>query len=351
MPRPRSSPPRALRLLLLAALCAPAAAQNKTFELTDQGWTATKQPEPGTDAAVIASARAKLADKKFSEAIADLDTWIEANETTKSQYLPEAYLLRGDCKLADEDEFESLYDYEKVAKDYAGSEFFVRSLEREFEVAKLYLGGLRKKTFGIRIDDGTPIAEEIILRINERLPGSRLGETAMLALADFYYNTRDLRMAAETYDVFLRLFPRSEHRQKAMQRRVYANIAQFKGPQYDASGLVEARFQIQRFQQEFPAQAEKSGMGDALVARLDESAAEQRLVSAQWYLRRGDLVSARLTLQRLLHSFPGTGATEQAIKILKEHNWPLEAPKLQPQMLPEKPAATKPAAPAKEGPK
>ena len=64
-------------------------------------------------------------------------------------------------------------------------------------------------------------------------------------------------MAAETYDVFLTLFPKSEHRRKAMQRRVYSNIARFKGPKYDASGLVEAKFQIERFSA-VPAQAEQA---------------------------------------------------------------------------------------------
>ena len=315
----------ALAAVLLAV---PAAlGQSRTYEMTDQGWSPTKAPEPGTDAAVIADARQKLADRKISEALKILDTWIEANETSKSQYLAEAYLLRGDCKLADMDEYEALRDYEKVTKEFAGSEYFVKAMERELTIAKMYFGGMRKKTFGLRIDSGIPYAEEICMRINERLAGSRLAEEAMITMADYYYTARDLRMAAESYDVFLKLFPKSEQRQKAMQRRVYANIAQFKGPQYDATGLVEARYQIQRFQTEFPAEAEQSGMGDALVARLDESAAEQRLVTAEWYLKRGDPISARLTLQRLVRAFPRTAAAEKATDILNKNGWPIVAPK------------------------
>ncbi|MCX5690342.1 MAG: outer membrane protein assembly factor BamD [Planctomycetota bacterium] len=329
---------RAGRTVLAALVVACAAGgvwgQQKVFEMTGTGWEAKAAAEPGSDAAVIAGARKLLAEGEASKAIDILDTWIEANETTKNPNLPEALLVRGDAILEDGNEFEALYDYERITQDYAGSEYFVRALEREFEVAKLYLGGLRKKSLGLfRIDSGIPIAEEIIMRINERLPGSRLAERAMLALADYYYEERDLRMAAESYDVFLTLFPRSEFRQKAMQRRVYSNIAQFKGPSYDASGLVEAKYQAQRYQTEYPVDAERSGLGEVLTARLDEQTARQLLEVAEWYEKRGDPPSQRLTLQRLLRKHPQSGAAQIATEVLTKNGWPLEAP-VKPRVVP-----------------
>lgn len=340
-----------VRLLVLATLLmmGGVAHGQRVLEMTDDGWKATPEPEAGTDRGTINEARRLLAEGKPKEARRLLDAWISLNENNRTANLPEALILRGDAKLAMSDEFEALYDYERIVKDFSGSEYFTRALEREFEVAKLYLGGLRKKTFGLRIDSGKPTAEEIIMRINERLPGSRLAETALLTLADYYYAQRDLRMAAETYDVFLTLFPKSEHRRKAMQRRVYSNIARFKGPKYDASGLVEAKFQIERFQREFPAQAEQAGMSDALVARIDESAAAQRLSVARWYLKRGDPVSARLTLRRLIRAYPTTVAAEEAIDICAANNWPIEAqPRFEGQSPRETPPATEEeAAPAR----
>ena len=329
-------------LLLQAAWCGVfsrvASAQSQQFELTPKGLepaakvaAQVEDTKITSDANVIARARLLLATAKPSEAIDLLDTWIEENETTRKPSLAEAYLVRGDAHVANDDEFKSLYDYERVIQDYPGSEFFVRALERELVVAKMYLGGLRKKSLGlIRIDTGIPLAEEAIMRINERLPASRLAERALLTLADYYYTQRDLRMAAETYDVFLRLFPRSDHRKKATQRLVYANIAQFKGPLYDANGLTEAKFQIQRYQAEFPLDAEQTGMGDALVARLDESAAQQMLEVAGWYSRRGDPPAQRLTLQRLIRQHPSTGAAKVAADILTKNNWPLEVPRRKP---------------------
>jgi outer membrane protein assembly factor BamD (BamD/ComL family) len=156
------------------------------------------------------------------------------------------------------------------------------------------------------------------VRIAERLPGSKLAERALLELADYYARVRELRMAVETYDVFVRLFPRSPMRANAMQRRIYATVAQFKGPRYDVRMLKDAQVQIEDFAAEFPAEAQRTGLNDGLVARLDESAATGMLTQAKWYADRDDPVSARLTLVRLVRRHPKTGAAHEALEFIKQ---------------------------------
>ncbi|MDX2131469.1 MAG: outer membrane protein assembly factor BamD [Planctomycetota bacterium] len=277
----------------------------------------------GSSAQTIAQARRLIADERFAQAKSLLDDWIAAPGARRLGVYPEAVYLRGVAKLGDDREYDALYDFEEVVKNYPASEFFASSLEREFEIAKDYLAGKRIRYLGLRIGDGIAEAEEILTRINERMPGSRLAEQALLELGDFYYRTRNLKMAAEVYDVFLSLFPRSEHRSKAMQRRAFANIAQYRGPQHDARGLIEAKYQIEQFQREFPLDAERVGMSDALQARLDESAAEQMLATARWHLDRDDQVAARYALTRLLNAYPQTGAARDALALLQRNNWPL----------------------------
>ncbi len=324
---------------------------------------AAKSSPPGTspaqgatvskDAETMAQARRFLAEGKPGRALSLMDTWIANYERREKKtslagefigwlfrdptparntaefwrayeesraYVPEAFYLRGNAKLAMGNEFDALYDYEEVIKYYPESEQFVPCLERELQVSRLYLNGLDKPSafFGIRWGDGHYLAEEIILRLAERLPGSRLAERALLDLADYYARSRDLNLAAESYDVFLRLYPKSEFRSLAMQRRVFANIARFKGPGYDASSLKDAMVQIEEFQQEFPAEAQRTGVSDALQARVDESAAACLMKSARWYLDRNDLVSARLTLTRLVKRHPRTGCAQEAVAELQK---------------------------------
>ncbi len=309
-------------LALALGLPAVALAQGKGYEMTPTGeWKAQPPAPAGSDEALMQELRSLIAAGKNSEAITRSTAWIEGADRKKNPYMPEALLLRGNARLAEMDEYEALRDYEQIVKDYPGCEQFVPALERELDVAVLYLNGLRKKSWIFRIDSGRPTAEEIILRINERLPGSRLGERALLLLADYYYREHRLRMAAETYDVFLSIFPNSEKRSLAMQRRTYANIAQFKGTHYDPTKLIDSQYQIQRYRREFPAQSEKAGMSDALAARIEESLAAQMLGSARWYLTREDGVSARFTLNRLVKRYPLSGAAREALQILDERGW------------------------------
>ena len=216
------------------------------------------------DEETMAQARRSLAEGKPGKALSLMDSWLDKHKESERAYVPEAYYLRGNAKLAMDDEFAALYDYEAVIRDYPESEQFVPCLERELQVARLYLNGRNKPSnlFGLRLDDGGPLGEELILRLAERLPGSRLAERALLDLADYYARTRDLALAAEAYDVFLRLYPKSQERALAMQRRVYANIARFKGPGYDSAALKDAMVQIDEFQEEFPAEAQRTGVSE-----------------------------------------------------------------------------------------
>jgi tetratricopeptide (TPR) repeat protein len=293
-----------------------------SFELDPtKGLTAAAGQETDPDRAAMAEVRRLLAEDKFKEAYEKVHAWLEKNGESDSPVLADAYVLRGTALVGLGREFKALFDFEKVAREYPGSAAFTTALERELEVGNKYLNGLRRKSFGIRWESGVDVAEEIIVRINERLPGSRLAEQALMDLADYYYRERDLEMAAIAYDCFVILYPKSELRQRAMERRIYATIAKFKGPRYDASGLIEARYQIEAYQELYPREAAAAGLSDALVARLDESAAAQMLTVARWYLKRGDEASARLTLTRLVQRHPATGAAAEGYDELKKRKW------------------------------
>jgi outer membrane protein assembly factor BamD (BamD/ComL family) len=311
-------------LLGLAAAVAPA---QTTYQLDlDSGVKPTLHNTQSGDSTLLSRVRRLIAEERFREAYDLVDDWIEENRDTDNPQLPEAYVLRGTALIGRDKEFDALFDFEHVARHYPESAAFPVALERELEVSNKYLNGLRRRQFGIRFESAVDIAEELIVRINERLPGSKLAERALMDLADYYYRQRDLKMAATAYECFILLFPGSDQRQKAMERRIYATIAQFKGPRYDASGLIEARYQIEEYREQYPHQAAASGLSDALLARLDESAAAQLLTVARWYMTRKDDSSARLTLTRLVQRHPATASAAEGYAILKERGWIKDAP-------------------------
>lgn len=301
----------------------PLAAQSTTFELSDEeGWQQVEAPEEGTDAAFIARMQRLLAEERAREARTELRSWIDTHRRTDNPFLARAYLLLGDSYIATGHEYKALFEYEVVINDFPASEEFALAVERELEVAIRYSQGLRKREFGLfRIGATSLLAEDLMVRVQERMPGSKLAERAGIELGDHYFRRGEMRMASEAYEIFLTNFPESRYRQRAMQRRIHANLARFKGPKYDGSGLIEASLLIEDFRDRYPSEAEQAGINDALEARLDESAGAQKLDTARWYLRRNDPVSARFTLRRLLRDHPRTVAASRAVQIMVERGW------------------------------
>ncbi|MCB9844866.1 MAG: outer membrane protein assembly factor BamD [Phycisphaeraceae bacterium] len=322
--------PKLAALVLLALMVGPARAQETVLELDDSGqWVEVRAPAAGTAEAEIATIRRLLAEDRPVSARSRATSFVKRHRKQGHPLLPEATLLLADAKSQSGDEFQALYDYEEVINAYPESPQYVLAIERELEIAILYARGKQRRVFFglLRIGSATSLAEELLIRVQERLPGSALAERAGIELADFYYRNRDMVMASDAYDLFLRNYPRSVHERRAMLRRILANVARYKGPEYDASGLVEAQALIEQFRARYPLDAQEAGLTDALIARLDESAGAQILETARYYLRADDEVSARFTLRRLLVLHPRTVAATQARRMLEQRGWmPPEPP-------------------------
>jgi outer membrane protein assembly factor BamD (BamD/ComL family) len=273
------------------------------------------------DEALIVRARRAIAEGRPGRAKGMLDGWIKANERTSNPWLAHAYLLRGDARVAMGDEYKALFDYELICRDFASSPEFVLAVQREFEIGRLYAGGMKRKLWGMRIEDAWGTGEELLVRVQERLPGSALAEEAAFTLADAYFQRRELDLAADMYGIILENFPESERREHAALRQIYCNMASFKGPRYDGSRLVEARLLIEDFRDRYPADAEAAGITDGLVNRIDESEALQMLDSARWYLGQKDEPAARLVLRRLIRKHPETSAAAQAVTLMVDRGW------------------------------
>ena len=298
-------------------------ASAQDFILDPEGeWTAETTAAEGTDEWVMAQAAAFIANDNPDEARELLDDWIERNERTENAWLPRAYRLRGDARVMQHDEYEAIYDYEAVIRQFPGSEEYETAVVREMEIAQRYLGGLRRKLWGLfRVEPTRRLGEELMIRVQERLPGSRISEDAAIQLAEHYYNTRDLALAKEMFDIFQRNYPESEHAKDALLGQIYANVAQFKGPEYDASGLIEAELLLDRFVRRYPADALRSGIAEGLGSRIDESRAQQMLTTGRWYIDREDPASARFVFTRLLSQHPATNAAQSALRIMERKGW------------------------------
>ncbi len=319
----------AIVLGLVGATASPSLGRQTEYRLDqDRGWVASPRASAAADDGstnadrqTIEEARRLLAQDDPRAARRLLDDWLDIHERGTGPYVAEAYLLRADALLAVGYEYSALYDLEAVCKRFPQTEAFPLAVERELDVALEYLEGKRRRFLGMRLLTAEDLAIELLIRVQERMPGSELAERAAIELADYYYRQRQINLAREAYELYTQNFPNGPNRMKAEERWIFCDLAQFKGPQYEIGSLTDAKARIRAFRSRYRTQAEESGLTDGLVARLDESMAAQLLSQAEWYIKRGDEASARYVLRRLLRERPGTLAGDQALAIMESRGW------------------------------
>lgn len=283
----------------------------------EEPWVQQQRAPADSPEGRLQTVRRALAEDRPRDAIRMLRDW--ERDYPNHPLLVEARLLRGDARVATGDFYGSLFDYEFVARGFPGTEQFNIALERLYEVGKLFLDGKTRRVWPIpfRLFTARSEAEEIMIRIQIRAPGSEIGERAAMTLAEHYFNRGQMRLAAEMYDIFLINYPRSPQREPAMRRLIQANLATFRGPRFDASGLLEARERLAAYQNEFPAAAERLGV-QALLVRIEESLALKLLDSANWFSKRGQNVSAAYLYERVIREFPTSASARIAEQRLGE---------------------------------
>ncbi|MEO0474570.1 MAG: outer membrane protein assembly factor BamD [Planctomycetota bacterium] len=312
--------------LLFACLACPALAQPK-HELDDDGsFKQLAEPDPETPEGQLQLIRRTLVEGRASQAESEAEDWIEINPG--NALLVEAFLLKGDTIAAQGDYYRSLEDYELVIGLFPGTEQYRTAIEREYDIAKLFVGGLKRKGrwVGFRLFGADDTGVELLIRVQERLPGSALGERASIDIGDYYFDLGDMEMASEAYDLFLLNYPQSRQREWAMLRLIQASLARYKGPQFDPSGLTDAAQRLSEYQRDYPAAAEKIG-ADALMVRINESLAKKKLVTAQWYEERGQERGAITMYRNVVTDYPGSAAALDALAELNSRGVPVIDPR------------------------
>ncbi len=284
---------------------------------TEGQWVAVEgdDAEPGPAEQGLAELRQLLADERYRDAERMAGRWLSAYP--RHPAAAQVHMIRGEARLGRNRPYRSLYDYEHVIRRFPETELFWLAMQREFEIAERFLAGERRRLLGLPLLPARGEGEELMIRIQERAPGSELAERAGRELADYHFRRGQWEEAAEAYDVFLELYRDAADRDHARQRLVEASMNQWRGPAYDPSGLIEARHRLGLLAGEFPALAEQID-ADAIDHELRENLAADREHSARWYVQRGEPVSAAYVYYRLARQYPDTEAGERARRWLEE---------------------------------
>ena len=143
-PAPISRCSRWVSIVIVALAVAWPATAQQVFRLGDDDtWTPESTIDPETPEGALEVARRTLASGETERAVFLATEWIERHPDHPR--VAHAYLLRGDALRDQEEFYRALFDYEHVARRHADTDAFVPALEREFEIAARFAGGLKRK--------------------------------------------------------------------------------------------------------------------------------------------------------------------------------------------------------------
>jgi len=279
----------------------------------NDNWELQNPAQEGSPEAKLSEARKQLAEGHHSEAFRLATIWLDRNK--RNPLTPEAYLIRGDALYNQKEYYEALFDYEFIARSFPESEAFQIALQREYTIALKFATGTLRKKWGMRFLDATDEAEEIFFLVQIRSDSSPLAEDASFQLAELFFRRAEMDNAADAYQKFIENYPSSNRALLAKAKLANARFATYRGPAFDDKGLIDARDELMQIKTFNPAYAKKINAAGAIV-RIDESIAQKLLLTAHWYMRVNNPISAEYTTRRLVENHLHTQASIEALEYL-----------------------------------
>ena len=271
-------------------------------------WIEQEAPAEGAPGNELDQARADLARNKPGRARTLLNRWLKQNPEDERTY--EATFLLGETYFESRDFWKAVKQYTLVAENTSG-ELFERANERSVDVARAFLAGQKRIVWGFLRLPAYAEGVDLLDRVWERVPGTRLGELALKLKADYYFNNGDLDLAQDEYANLAKQYPSGRYVEFAMLRAAEAAEAAFPGIQFDATPLVEADERYRQVQAAFPTYAERENVPDRLEG-IREQRAEKDLDIARWYARTRQPSAAEFYYRQVLEDWPDTLAAADA---------------------------------------
>jgi outer membrane assembly lipoprotein YfiO len=227
--------------------------------------------------------------------------------------------LRGEALFARKDYYKAFEQYEELLGEYAGSPHYGDALQREMEIAELYLGPVRRKVLGMPLLSGEDEAIAILRRVYEHQPLGDLADDVILRIADYYWNKRDWPEAEQYYDKYCREYPNVDPGKvrHAERRRAECGLEKCRGVRYDTTSLNLAYDRLNQYEQKYPDAAQSEGVAE-LKAKVRGMQAETMFRVAEYYLRSGRPTAAAYYAEQVQRDYPDTAWSAKSERFLQK---------------------------------
>ena len=297
--------------------------ENSVF-LGQKGWEKTKSaPDPVSEAEFAAAKNLfDAGDYKGAERLLKPLARREIKKGSPWGEKAQFYLAESEFRLQWYVRAET--SYEILFKKYPGTEYVDKIVAREYQIAQIWLGYEDTKAkpmdWKSHIDGRQPLVDassyavKALDHVRTHDPMGPLADDAALRTADHYHAAGDYETAAVYYDQLLAEHPKSEYRERAQLSTIDAKMKGYVGPEYDFSGLDQARETIRKTMAEFPERQASTGGLYHTLDLISDQQAEKEYNTGLYYIRARKPISAEYQFGLVVAKWPKSKWAAEARK-------------------------------------
>ncbi len=285
-------------------------AERLRFDGREGRWVELPPPVPGTAVGDLVILQADLSAGHYKKARKAIKRWMKVYGEDSEHY-PNALLAWGQTEKALRNYYRAHEILDRLMNEYAGTEAAGEGALESFNVAEVFLTGVRRKVWGIRLLSGRNTALDILDGIASQFAETSLAEQAIKTKADYYFRQGDFSLSELEYSRLVQSFPRSRYRRFAMRRSADAALASFGGIQFDDSALIEAEERYRQYALQYRGLAEQEQIG-LILDDIREKRAGKELDVGAYYERTKHPEAAVYYYRSTMEHWPDTIAAQKA---------------------------------------
>jgi len=216
--------------------------------------------------------------------------------------------------------------YEKFLTDFPRSPLYEAALERQFAIATAFLAGQKVPVLKIFRIKGYAEGEKIMEQIEDRAGNAPIALRAALSVVKSYEDRGKFNEAYLKWSQIQTKWPTGRTGEDALLGMGRCKHAAYKGPNYDASGLISAKSYYENFQLRYPEDAEKLDI-EKKIGQISEQMAYKQFSIGQYYQRTGSRQAAFFYYQMVVDNWPNSAAAEMAKRSMNKENLKVEKAK------------------------
>jgi outer membrane protein assembly factor BamD len=225
----------------------------------------------------------------------------------------DARLGLAECLVATDYHFKAFQEYQNLITKHPNSPHFDTALQRESDIGKKFLGGMRHKVWGMKWFPGTEYAVRVFEQIVKNGPYSKVAPDAQFHLGLAHEKLQDYPAAIRDYELLLERYPKLPIAETGQFQIGLAYRQQATRAEYDQSVANQAIAAFGDFVARYP-KSDKVPVAEKYQRELRAEQARGLFQIAKFYEKQKRYKSAIIYYNEVIEQLPKSDWAAQAEK-------------------------------------